>query len=111
MSQGLTTGKSYPAKDCLPKRFDEMSTETNDGDIVRALRKQMEEMNLQMNAMMKINTEVMRGGCLGAFGTISAAIALRRVDLPAPTVLPATNCLASPPPTHRPDEELGQPGN
>ena len=47
----------------------------------------MEEMNLQMGAMMKINKEAMRGGNLGAFGTTSVATASGRVDLPAAPVL------------------------
>ena len=55
VNEELTAGRPFPAKYCAPKRFDEMSTETNDGDIVRVLRKQMEEMNLQMSVMIKIN--------------------------------------------------------
>ena len=41
---------------------------------------------MQMNAMMKINKEVMkeRGEGLGAFGTTSAATASGLVDLPVP---------------------------
>ena len=90
-----------------------MSTETNDGDIVRALKKQMDEMNLQMNAMMKINKKVMkdRGGGLGALSTTSVATASGRVDFPVPPVLPATDGFASPPPSYRPDEDLEQPGS
>ena len=91
LSQESKFGKSFSANDCLPKRFDETSAETNDADIVRALMKQMEDMSLHINAMMKINKEVMkeRGEGLGAFGTTSVATASGRVDLPVPTVLPA----------------------
>ena len=45
MNQGgpLLEKGPYVAKYCLPMRFDEMPTETNEGDIVRCLRKQIEE--------------------------------------------------------------------
>ena len=64
VSRGLIAGRSYAANDCLPKCFDEMTKETNDTDIVRALRRLMEEMNKQMSVVMKMSKEVIteRGG-------------------------------------------------
>ena len=93
VSQGFIGGRSYAAKDCLPKPVDEMTTEINDGDIVRALRRQMGEMNNHMNAIVKMNKEAIRERCggLGAFGTTNVAIASGRVDLLVPPVLPAAN--------------------
>ena len=86
-----------------------MTTETNEGDIVRCLKRQMEEMNKQMNIMMKMNTEVIieksceRGGGLGAFGTsTNIASAQWRVDLPTPPILhAAAGSFDSPPPAQR----------
>ena len=78
VSQGLNAGRPYAAKYCLPKRCDEMTTETHDGDIVRALRRQLDEMDKQTNAMTKLNKEVSGERCRGlcAFGSTNVAAAL-----------------------------------
>ena len=73
-----------------------MSTEDNNGDIVRAMRKQMDEMNknnhelmAEMNAMCKASRDLMKGG-MTPFGVD------RRVDLPAVPLLPSCEGFASP---------------
>ena len=56
-------------KDINPRIIDEISTEDNNADIVRAMRKQMEEMSqnmqkpmMEMQAMLKVSRGVMGGG-------------------------------------------------
>ena len=101
-------GGHHSAKDINTIRIDELSTEDNDGDIVKVMRKQMEEMTqnmqkqmMEMNAMMKVSRDVMRCG-LGPFGTTHNAI-VGRVHLHG---LPPTPLLPSSDGLHPPQQEI-----
>ena len=71
----FSSGDTCYAKNINPRKLDEMRTEDNNSDIVRAMRKQMEELNTsnqvmmaEMLAMHKASRESMKSGGVAPFG-------------------------------------------
>ena len=107
------------AKDINTRRVDELSTEDSNGDIVKVMRKQMDEMTqkmqkqmIEMNAMMKVSKDVMRGGP-GPFGTTHNATAgpVHLPGLPPTPLLPSSDGMHSPHNKKEEDLEPSRSGN
>ena len=107
-------GDTCFAKDINPWKFDEMRTEDNNSDIVRAIAKQIEELNksnqalkAEISAMYKASKEMMKSGGVAPIG-VDRRPEFPSVKLPAVPLLPSGDGGPHSPPGHGHDVDVEQ---
>ena len=110
----FSSGNSGYAKNINPRKFDEMQTEDNNGDIIRAMRKKMEELNKNNHVMMaemlemhKASRESMKSSGMGPFG-VDRGCEFPSVRLPAAPLLPSGDGGSHTPPKYGHESEVEQ---